>query len=279
MPAIIFSKTQIEDICNLYTNGMAGATTICKKYNVSKQVIYRILKNNNVEIYRRCRYRKFFFNEHYFDCIDSQSKAYILGFIYADGCNDTNAGSLIIEIQKRDINILEKIKKELEYTGDIKTTFHYNSKETPTEYKKLVLHSKYMSKKLTEIGVTKNKTHTVTYPNFLKSDLNIHFIRGYFDGDGTINYSKTQNYYTFSLIFASHPIADSIKLILDSYNDRYNMNETIYKNCKKLTTYRTDFILQFKKILYENATIFMDRKFNKFAEFEQWVLNGKVKIK
>ena len=63
------------------------------------------------------RPRTYTLDEKYFDKIDSQNKAYILGFIYADG--SINKGCLNITLSNKDVEILEFIKDELKYSGKI----------------------------------------------------------------------------------------------------------------------------------------------------------------
>ena len=48
-------------------------------------------------------------NYQFFEKIDSEEKAYFLGFIYSDGCVQSN--SVTLKLQKKDIIILEKMKK------------------------------------------------------------------------------------------------------------------------------------------------------------------------
>lgn len=79
-----FSQEQIQDIINKYQNEHYAMQKIGETYNVSRSVIGRILKENNVSINKdnhkyTADYRKF-------ENIDSPEKAYWLGFIAADGC-------------------------------------------------------------------------------------------------------------------------------------------------------------------------------------------------
>lgn len=54
--------------------------------------------------------RKYNFNEHYFDIIDCQEKAYWLGFFAADGYNHVDKGCIEVRLHKQDKEILEKFK-------------------------------------------------------------------------------------------------------------------------------------------------------------------------
>ena len=65
------------------------------------------------------RPRIYTLDENYFDSIDNPNKAYIIGFIYADGSINLKRNLLTICISEKDLEILEFIKKELNYSGII----------------------------------------------------------------------------------------------------------------------------------------------------------------
>ena len=104
-----------------------------------------------------------------------------------------------------------------------------------------------------------NRQHQMKYPNWVTLELTSHFIRGFFDVDGTINYCKTADYYTFSIIYASHDFIDVIKNILEELcSDKLNV--FIYKGCKRITnrnlsiTYTKFCIKMLNYIQKENVT-------------------------
>ena len=90
---------QIKD----FKSGMTSQE-IAKKYNTSDVNINAILRRRDIER----RGTSYVSDTHYFDIIDTEDKAYFLGFIYADGCLFRN--ELKINIHKQDIDILEKLK-------------------------------------------------------------------------------------------------------------------------------------------------------------------------
>ena len=81
----------INEIKKDYENGLS-LTQLSKIEGVSRQKISRDLKKINVQIVNQ--HNKLKFNEHYFDNIDSEEKAYWLGFIFADGCIMNNTKHL-----------------------------------------------------------------------------------------------------------------------------------------------------------------------------------------
>jgi hypothetical protein len=135
-------------------------------------------------------------DEHYFDEIDTPNKAYILGFLYADGYNNEVNHTIVLTLHEKDKDILEKIRKELKCE---KPLYHISSVNKhdgkPRELESLILASKHMSETIKKWGLVPNKTFTLEFPKFLSDNLVCHFIRGYFDGDGCAwigaNHNKT----------------------------------------------------------------------------------------
>ena len=71
---------------------------------------------------------KYTYNKNYFEVINTKEKAYILGFLYADGCISSyyknerlKAMAMEIQLKYDDIELLEKIKNELEANVPITT--------------------------------------------------------------------------------------------------------------------------------------------------------------
>lgn len=118
--------------------------------------------------------RKYFFQENYFENIDSQMKAYWLGFIWADGYLNTNA--LEIELHIKDIEQLQRFR------DDIGSTHKIYERERPTTHScRIVLGSQKLVSDLISLGYN-NKEVPINLPVEYEKD----FIRGLFDGDGSV---------------------------------------------------------------------------------------------
>ena len=102
----------IDDVCKLYNSGLSEEK-VGQKVNLCRKTVRNILKSNNITIKNNSEYRKYSINENYFDNIDSPNKAYILGLLYADGNVGLNNYIIQLALQSRDIDILNKIKEEL----------------------------------------------------------------------------------------------------------------------------------------------------------------------
>ena len=126
------------------------------------------------------------FNEDYFKTIDTPDKAYFLGFIYADGCLIDNPKEyrykLNIKIHNKDEDILKKFISLLDSEVEIWRSNH-------REISEIGFSSKKMINDLKKIGLHPNKTYTISYPK-IDENLERHFLRGYFDGDGCIRINE-----------------------------------------------------------------------------------------
>ena len=133
--------------------------------------------------------REYQINEDFFDNIDTEENAYILGFFYADGTNcelnDSLIGISFTQLEQ-DVDILEKIKSAM----DADYNFYKCIQPTNDKVKyKFSINSQKLSKRLSELGAPPRKSLILKFPNkdiFKSEDLIRHFIRGYFDGDGCI---------------------------------------------------------------------------------------------
>lgn len=121
------------------------------------------------------------FNHNYFKTIDTEEKAYILGFLYADGYNSDK--QVVIAQLEQDVDILEKINKALDADNQIKRKLQSTNNKTVCQ---LCYSSIDMCADLTNLGCFRNKSLACTFPTFLDKSLIRHFIRGYFDGDGCV---------------------------------------------------------------------------------------------
>lgn len=126
------------------------------------------------------------FNEDYFEVIDTPEKAYFLGFIFADGCLIDNPKEyrykLNIKIHNKDEDILKKFISLLDSEVKIWRSNH-------REISEIGFSSKKMINDLKKIGLHPNKTYTISYPK-IDENLERHFLRGYFDGDGCIRINE-----------------------------------------------------------------------------------------
>ena len=264
-----------KEICRLYKIGFS-TVDIANIYNhVIKcdKTVSKILKKNNVDL--RCSGSKaIIYNESYFSNIDNEMKAYLLGFIYADGnvrIDNNNNHIFQIELQHDDKYILETIREQLQCYVKVKDFNSLTVSEKLKPINKIIkdkngrksytcslqIISEKIYNDLNKLGVTPNKTFNLTFPNTLKEDLIRHFIRGYFDGDGSITLNNNRPRYIF---YGQHNFLNSIKNILQSNLNTNDVKIFDKKNVSMLSYASkkdTDAIYNY---LYHNSNIYLTRK-------------------
>jgi len=180
---------EVSEIIRLYQEG-ESTTNIAAKANISSRYVLMILKDNDVKLRPRGSWkRKYTLNEDYFK-VWSNNMAYILGFLIADGT--VSREGQFVSIAQKEKYILENIKQELGSNQPL-----YQNKQTGVYI--LNINSKIIKHDLINIhGVIPNKSSTIKFPHVPNEHMS-HFVRGYFDGDGYVNY----NQYTVTFVGGS----------------------------------------------------------------------------
>ncbi len=207
------------------------------------------------------RPRKFSLDETYFEKIDNPNKSYIVGFIYADG--NVYKNNLTICIKKDDIEILNFIKNELNYGGIIKIN---------DKYIKLTITSSKITNDLRNLGVIQNKTYLSKSLPKIDNLYFPDFLRGLFDGDGSIYSNKKENRqreYTVNFssnIYILECLKEKLKsLNITTCNIRYRRKNSLF-SCM-LDIRGTINILKFHKLIYYNNDLFcLKRKHQRFLD-------------
>lgn len=131
-----------------------------------------------------------YFNDSFFENINTEEKAYFLGLLFADGNVYLKRNRVQITLINEDAYILEKFKEVINSSAKL-----YIDRE---KYSKLILGSKKMCNDLISLGCTPNKSLTLKFPDKIPKELIHHFIRGFFDGDGSIVIGKTGTHCSFT---------------------------------------------------------------------------------
>ena len=130
------------------------------------------------------------------------------------------------------------------------------------------MNSKRISYRLNELGVVPSKTFKLTYPTWLNENLENHFIRGYFDGDGCVTFNKCNEHLQISFTGTENMILNIQKILIDKAE--LNMVKIFTRYPERNNNIRMLFYSgngnskKFYDFIYDNATIFMERKKNKF---------------
>ncbi len=263
------AQIYVEELVTLYNSGFSydKITEITK---ISKTHVARLLKNK-VEIRNiSLRQQKYAFNQNWLDSVDSEEKAYFLGFMYADGNNTITRNTVSISLQEADKCILDKFKLLLgmEHTLQYIPARLINKDQkiyTSQPMCKLAITNIYFSKRCEELGIIANKSLKLKFPEWLDKSLHHHFIRGYFDGDGCVHFNKANKSLLFYMLGTFEFLTDIAQIL--KYNCNINLNKiTKIKNIYSLRYSGNKNSLKFFSWLYKDATIYLERKKEKFIK-------------
>lgn len=228
-------------------------------------------------------------DNNYFQKIDTERKAYWLGFLYADGCvtnqKSTGAGrALILNIHRDDSYLLEEFIKDLKSNRSIDIDGR--------GYARLSVSNKRLVEDLINLGCVPRKSLILKFPteDIVPSKLINHFIRGYMDGDGCISVYKKKYKNRKTLIntceikfIGTYDMLYGIKKYFKSDKDVL-INKYSPKSCQ------ISFVgKKYRDIvdsLYNGATVYLTRKKLKWDEYvsyldkreEEVVRNNNIKV-
>lgn len=241
-------------------------TKLGEKYGIKRQTLSKHLKDRGFEIVNqqnRCR-----LNASIFDDIDTEEKAYWLGFLYADGNISSTGNRLEVRLSIKDIDHLEKFRQFLQLETEFRTGICNGN-----GYCHLSVRNKHLWETLNSKGCTPCKSLTLKFPNtdiFKDVTLINDFIRGYVDGNGCLtSYQKKNSIVTELNLVGTESFLMSVRDYLQQPG--YIRN----KSCKNYSNQA--FSLQYSNLpsriiarrLYGKATIYLQRKYNKYKYFCQ----------
>ena len=254
------TSDEINNVIELYNNGYSQ-NEIVEKTGFNRITINSIIEKNGVVKRGRENYRKYHININYFDNIDTQNKAYILGFLYSDGNVSTIKNNIYLSLHEKDKDILEQMSKDMEY--DKPLTFRPMSRyniNSADQYC-LEIHSLHIRKSLEKYGIVPNKTFLLRFPDFLQEDMYRHFIRGLLDGDGCIH-KRSEKYNGWSNvdICGNYEFCCGLKQYIESTLDIHCsvINTGSIYRCTIGGTNKSEKFLDW---LYEGAEMYLDRKY------------------
>lgn len=200
----------------------------------------------------------------YFETISTEEQAYFLGLLITDG--NVYRNRLELALNKSDEAILLRLRDELGLSRPLRYNEKTRSARFNVQCDKLITD-------LAKWGVIPNKTFIASAPD-LPPDLQRHFWRGAIDGDGCIQFTQNKAMFSFCGSFA---LVQAFKVFTLPYLDReysiYPQRNIYYYRIAGENAYRV------MKILYENTTIYLPRKYESFltvkAYFEQRTYSSK----
>ena len=264
------SQKVIDKIIYDYTVNRYGLIKTGKQNGVGERIVRRILLENKIHIRSQSeaaiianiQRRQFNLNDNYFSS-ENERMAYLLGFLASDGTIDKKNNRIKIGLSSIDKDFLIMIKKELGYEGDIldyQTSNGFNVSE-------LTFTSQQIKKDLAKYNIVPNKTFTYTFPESLNKKYWIDFIRGYFDGDGSVS-TAGPHAIRWQICAANKQVLEKI---IDFFYEEYSIEKvSILVQMKEHPLYYFQYSTTATKkifsILYKENCLKLPRKYFKFKE-------------
>ena len=214
-------------------------------------------------------------NTDFFKVIDTEPKAYWLGFLIADGYvyTDTRGGAgrskrVELGLGEKDRYQIEKFKRDLNiHNVTSKKKIKLKGKEHYAYITRV--YSSELVGHLEDKGCIQNKSLVAEFPSteIVPKEMQRHFMRGYFDGDGGVysyDYSGNMNY-SAGLVGTEHILLGFQKIL----NEEADLGITKIthkgkafqiKYAGKLT------MMKLYEFLYKDNSICLERKRNVFLD-------------
>lgn len=261
-----------KQICDYYISHKTTLEEVGKLFGLGVTCIEQVLIRNNIDRLKSSDFiRKYTIDEDYFLDINSDTKAYILGFIYADGNIGGSNYKMSISLQEDDKDILVKMNQA--FKSDRPLMYREPPKKYPNRKPQytLVVENKKFCQNLMKHGVNPRKSYNATFPIQISNKFYKSFIRGIFDGDGCITQSKRGDCHisftgTNELM---NSIGDIIENELKIKKHIYlaQNSKVIDKNTRVLSFGGNRQTKRFLDWVYNDADIFLDRKYKRYCDY------------
>jgi hypothetical protein len=251
------------EIIRRYVNG-ESQEELARSFGRKQSTIGANLRRWGVVTRRVGPRRRYTLDATFFNVIDTEEKAYWLGFVFADGSViRPGAGNWIlrIELHRRDEGHLRKFLTALQSTVPVKP-----SKDPRYCYVQIC--SRELCDGLKHHGCVPNKTAVHGTP-ILRKDLYRHFYRGVTDGDGSLLSYRTGTSYGWRYELVGSPtfVREFQEWLVPLALVRF----TKLASSGRVLAVRytgSEQVERIGRLLYADSTVYLDRK---YASFERLI--------
>lgn len=271
----LFDSNKEQEIIALYQTGLS-TIKLAEKYGCSAGAINNLLKRNNIQMKSNKEYRRLYqLNQNFFETIDTEEKAYWLGFLYADGNIRKHKNQSVIQFKVGDREVIENFLKSLNCNMPVGEYTNWAGKDVFGIH----LTSDKMFEDLCKHGCIPNKSLILKFPTTVPENLTSHFIRGYFDGDGSVYINKKKwikTPKTNPTIYYNDVLGISFngtKEMLEAINEKIKIgtvtkeNRHPESNTWYIRSTRKDTVENFYDYIYKDSSIYLTRKKEKFENY------------
>ncbi len=269
------SHQEKNELFRMFETGNYSGNQLTNYFPISQVAINALLRRNGYDAKSASELkRKYPIVEDFFDEINTEEKAYILGLLYADGWNQTERNVIGIGLKESDKEILDKITNLMQPTKPLgyykKNKLKKGFENSQNEYR-LVIANKHISERLVELGCGKAKTHNLVFPTEeqVPKHLQRHFVRGYFDGDGSVSGDKQKQ---FNLVGTINFLLPLQQILIEELGfSKTKLDQRHKERDNEIRSLRYCGINQcktFRDWLYKDATIYLKRKYDIFHSYK-----------
>lgn len=253
-------------VCETYQNS-GRADLCCKAISSGQDVVRRCLKKYG--LYRTAseaikqspqNQRKYPVKDDYFDT-ENEQMAYLLGFLASDGTVRKDSNEVKLTLSSIDRDILLKFYSEVG-GRPIKDYITQDGFETSTwEFT-----SQHIKERLAFYNIVPQKTFTFSFPKHLDKRYWRDFIRGYFDGDGSVS-SAGQSAIRFQICSATKEVLETIiDFLAENGIPRTSILQTKRIHTLYYFQYSSIPTRQIYNILYYDNCLCLNRKKEKYEQ-------------
>jgi hypothetical protein len=238
----------------------AGTTITClsKTHNCSRKFIRNLLKNAMITLRSDDKHDYKIDFAH----LDTEVKAYVLGLLAADGRMYHHRRATCLKLKLDDLELLEKLRDYIQPRGEVR--IYYNTNQHGTDVCEFCINNVELCQQLYSHGIIPNKTRAVKLPPNLPNYLLNHWMRGYFDGDGSVFHRNNRP--TLSGLECNMTGNINIITFVKTYfNKICNSSTKIHQTGDHTfkVVYTGTKAVSFLQHIYADATIYLERKYQR----------------
>ena len=217
----------------------------------------------------------------FFKNISTELQAYLLGFYTADGSIDEKRKTFRIHLSIKDSELVYLYKDIISPDARLFSVAD-NYKTTGRDGKEITGHgsigvdisSAILVNDLVELGIGYKKTYSdLTIPN-IPENLIRHFVRGFFDGDGSISTylacekgKKDRVRCGIQIDSKTKTLLENIQLFFKNNNIKFNLIYLKRDDMYRISTSSREEIKKLYLLFYKDSYFYLSRKFNKFGYY------------
>ena len=259
MKRIVFTKEQIERIFYLNEHHYSYKA-IAKEMSCCIDTIRKFFQDNNI-IKTKSLKQNHNLNENYFEKIDTEEKAYLIGLLITDGSirdgKNNHQSSLRLQLKIEDEYMIKKLKTELNSSNIIQYDNRPGKKCAGIE----IVNQKICDD-LAKFQIVPNKTYILDNIrlDLIPQNLQRHYLRGLIDGDGSVGIEGPYSQPYLSFCGYNKNFVMSFQNAIDDYLKEENHNKICKGNAYVCKWKGRKKVPQILKWLYKDATIYLERK-------------------